>query len=114
MNVDFISQTGEIRATSVFTRDGVEARAVGYANAGFSLMDERGTHWLWSECFDALVETETRRIMVIETAGLRSTQDIQTARRAIVRNRARLSDTRDTDLPHKALLTIEEGPQEEL
>jgi hypothetical protein len=38
-----------------------------YAKAGLSLMDERGRHWLWNECYDALVETESRRIMVIGT-----------------------------------------------
>ena len=116
LNVDFISQTGDIRATSLFTRDGVEGRAVGYANAGFSLMDERGRHWLWSECFDALVETETRKIMVLEPAAIEDgPMDKQAqARRAIVRNRARLSQTGDTDLLHKALLTIEEGPEDRL
>jgi hypothetical protein len=117
LNVEFISQTGDIRTTSMFTRTRVEARAVAYANAGFSLMDEQGTHWLWSECFDALVETETRRIMVLEPAvtgegGLRNNQ--AHAARATVRNRVRLSETGNTDLPHKALLTIEEGPEEQI
>jgi hypothetical protein len=61
---------------------------------------------LWSECFDALVETETRKIMVIEPAVTKDgPMDKQRARRAIVRNRAGLSQTGDTDLVHKALLT---------
>ena len=115
-NVDFISQTGDIRATSVFTRAGVEARAVTYANAGFSLMDERGTHWLWSECFDALVETETRRIMVIGIIQDSSRENKAKGRRAIARNRAELDEqgAGDTHLRHKDLLTIEEGPEEEI
>jgi hypothetical protein len=116
LSVKFISQTRDICTTSMFTRARVEARAVTYANAGFSLMDERGTHWLWSECFDALVETETRRIMVLEPAvtgeGLRDNQ--ARAARATARNRARLSETGNIYLLHKALLTIEEGPEEQL
>ncbi|OBT43216.1 hypothetical protein VE00_06383 [Pseudogymnoascus sp. WSF 3629] len=98
LTVDFISQTGDIRATSMFTRTGVEARAVTYANAGFSFMDERGTHWLWSECFDALVETETRRIIVLEPAVTRED----------------LRDNQALAARATALLTIEEGPEEQI
>lgn len=120
LNVDFISQTGHIRATSIFTRAAVEARAVTYANAGFSLMDERGRHWLWSECFDALVETETRKIMVLESvegigSAVRATkavEGIRSAVRATARNRARLSETGNAALPHKAPLTVEEESDE--
>lgn len=74
-------------------------------------MDERGRHWLWSECFDALVETETRKIMVLQSDVTR--EGLRSAVRATARNRARLSETGNADLPHKALLTIEEGPEDE-
>jgi len=30
-------------------------------------MDERGKHYIWHQCYDALVETETRRLVLVES-----------------------------------------------
>ncbi|OBT64130.1 hypothetical protein VE03_06282 [Pseudogymnoascus sp. 23342-1-I1] len=116
LNVEFVSHSGLVYATSIFIRSGVETRAKTYAKAGLSLMDERGRHWLWNECFDALVETETRRIVVIGKVPDSSRENREKGRRAIVRNKAELDEQEggDTHLRHKNLPSVEESTEVEL
>ncbi|KFY01351.1 hypothetical protein O988_02790 [Pseudogymnoascus sp. VKM F-3808] len=114
MNVEFVTEMGLVHSISLFARSGVETRAKIYAEAGHSLMDERGRHCLWNRCFDALVETETRRIIVIGKILDLPRENREKRRRAIVRNRAELDEQEagDTHLRHKDPLAIEEGSEE--
>ncbi|KAL5350969.1 hypothetical protein ACLOAV_004542 [Pseudogymnoascus australis] len=112
-NVEFVSRSGFVYATSIFTRSGVEARARDYATRRFSLMDERGRRWPPNECFDALVETKSRRITVIGRVQDSSWDNQAKGRRAIVRNRELdEQEAGDTHVRHK--VPTLEGPEEEL
>jgi len=48
-----------------FSRLTVKEEATRFAQLGYSLIDERGMHWLWNKCYNALVDTESRNLIVI-------------------------------------------------
>jgi hypothetical protein len=103
--VDFIHVDGNVYSRAPFTPDGVCNAARRLAEMKYSLMDERGRHWIWHQCYDVLVETETRRIVIVDSIPdhvgtdnhkiwLKRTE----ARRKLIRDRA--NDTA-FDLVHK-------------
>jgi len=85
----------------------------------YSLMDERGRHWIWHQCYSVLVETETRRIVIVDSIPdhvgtdnyniwLKRTE----ARRKLIRDRA---NDAAFDLVHKDTgqqYTVEEEEEE--
>ena len=65
LEVTFRSVNEEFLYRVPFSRKGVEDQARLLAERGRSLMDERGHHWVWNQCYDVLVETETRTLIVV-------------------------------------------------
>jgi len=65
----FMSQGGTTHCEVPFSREAVEKQAKLYASRGFSLMDSRGRHWIWDECFDALMKTALKTITVVLPVG---------------------------------------------
>ena len=43
----------------------MEEQAKVYAERGFSLMDTRGHHWIWNQCYSALINSGTNTIIVV-------------------------------------------------
>lgn len=68
LQVTFVSKNGRPLGQVPFTRQAVDNHAKSMAEKGFSIMDERGKHWLWDECYNVLVETETRKLIVVGSA----------------------------------------------
>ncbi len=86
-------------------------------------MDERGRHWLWDQCYDVLVETETRTLVVVGSIRDHTSVDEEylVVESGMHKRRGRggqlLIGNRvsDGDLPHKArnqLVMIAEEEEE--
>jgi hypothetical protein len=65
LEVTFRSINGGFLYRVPFSRKDVENQARLIAERGRSLMDERGKHWVWNQCYDVLVETETSTLIVV-------------------------------------------------
>ena len=64
--VDFVDKDGNLLSYVSFSKQSVEEEAKRYAGGGYSLMDERGRHWLWDDCYSALVGIESRTLIVVK------------------------------------------------
>lgn len=63
--VRFVDIQGRILQHVAFARDTIREEAKKYAEAGFSIMDEQGKHWLWDECYDILIDSESRTLIIV-------------------------------------------------
>ena len=52
-------EDGHVVCKTPLSKDAVEKEARLLADCGFSMMDERGKHWLWNQCYNVLVDTKS-------------------------------------------------------
>jgi hypothetical protein len=48
-----------------FSRNEVENQVRLIAEQGRSLIDEHDKHWVWNQCYDILVKTETGTLIIV-------------------------------------------------
>ena len=65
VQVNFVNKDGHTLSSVPFSRRSVEEEAKKYGGQNFSLMDERGRYWLWDDCYNALVDTESHILIVV-------------------------------------------------
>ena len=63
--VNFVNKDGHTLSSVPFSQRSVEEEAKKYGGQNFSLMDERGRYWLWDDCYNALVDTESHTLIVV-------------------------------------------------
>lgn len=63
----FTLKSGKALCRVPFTREDVENQARLLVERGFSLIDKRGKHWVWNQCYNVLEETKTRTLIVISS-----------------------------------------------
>ena len=74
--VIFTNEKRDLICKTPLSEDAVKKKARELAECGFSIMDERGKHWLWDQCYDVLVETKTFNLIAVAPIRDNTTADV--------------------------------------
>jgi hypothetical protein len=100
--VKFTHKDGHVICKTPLSKDGVEKEARLLAERGFSLMDERGKHWLWNQCYDVLVDTKTLNLIVFPPVWSHTSADVAVSSMSKRRGQSYIGNRdAEVDLVHK-------------
>lgn len=109
--VSFEYEDGRVISKVPLNNKAVETEARLLAERGFSLKDKRGKHWLSSQCYDVLVDTQTLTLVAVKPITSNgSSRSVAIDPREFMdesgmsRSRGRMLANRDTrdELAHKS------------